>query len=322
MTPTRALTITVPEGLYGRFVEMARKQGMTPAVYGKLLFEAAYSARCGATGDRELDAAVAAIDAPSSADPEAVEHLRQRHQAALDAATKWQAEAVEQAKNWCQAAADRDDARREIKELEQALRLERQNASRIADDDRRSGQIRKQEREAYDETVGQLSAEVERLREQLQQELARNAQESQARIAAERQRDEHMISLGVVEDRCGDLARQLEEAREKCDALHEAVAERDARLSALEARIAAATMIPISHPETATLAEAGGGMEETAAARRLDQPKAVSSPIPSLTADQAKRARAYRAGGMTPASIAAAMKVEAAAVRAALKEAR
>lgn len=59
---TRGITITVNERVYAGLVDMARAASRTPNVQAQLLFEAAYSARCKPTGDRDLDAAVAAID--------------------------------------------------------------------------------------------------------------------------------------------------------------------------------------------------------------------------------------------------------------------
>jgi hypothetical protein len=61
---TRGITITVNERVYAGLVDMARAASRTPNVQAQLLFEAAYSARCKPTGDRDLDAAVAAMDEP------------------------------------------------------------------------------------------------------------------------------------------------------------------------------------------------------------------------------------------------------------------
>ncbi len=63
---TRGITITVNERVYAGLVDMARAASRTPNVQAQLLFEAAYSARCRPTGDRDLDAAVAAMDEPGS----------------------------------------------------------------------------------------------------------------------------------------------------------------------------------------------------------------------------------------------------------------
>ncbi|KAF0121971.1 MAG: hypothetical protein FD152_3694 [Xanthobacteraceae bacterium] len=62
---TRGITITVNERVYAGLVDMARAAARTPNVQAQLLFEAAYSARCKPTGDRDLDAAVAAMDEPA-----------------------------------------------------------------------------------------------------------------------------------------------------------------------------------------------------------------------------------------------------------------
>lgn len=67
------LIIRASEKVYGGLVKMARRAGRTPALEAQLLFDAAYSARCRPTGDRDLDAAVAAIDqapAPPAPVPE------------------------------------------------------------------------------------------------------------------------------------------------------------------------------------------------------------------------------------------------------------
>ncbi len=63
---TRGITITVNERVYAGLVDMARAASRTPSVQAQLLFEAAYSARCKPTGDRDLDAAVAAMEGPCS----------------------------------------------------------------------------------------------------------------------------------------------------------------------------------------------------------------------------------------------------------------
>jgi len=62
---TRGITITVNERVYAGLVDMARAAARTPSVQAQLLFDAAYSARCKPTGDRDLDAAVAAMDEPA-----------------------------------------------------------------------------------------------------------------------------------------------------------------------------------------------------------------------------------------------------------------
>ncbi len=51
-TETRALTIHVSETVYATLITKARTESKTPALYAKLLFEAAWAARCGkAEGD-------------------------------------------------------------------------------------------------------------------------------------------------------------------------------------------------------------------------------------------------------------------------------
>lgn len=57
----RIIELPVREAMFARLVELARKQGRTPAQYAYELFEAAYSARCAPTGDAALDDAVASI---------------------------------------------------------------------------------------------------------------------------------------------------------------------------------------------------------------------------------------------------------------------
>lgn len=54
----------VSSRLADNLAAMARKRGQSRDAFAQTLFDAAYSARCKPTGDRELDAAVAAIDAP------------------------------------------------------------------------------------------------------------------------------------------------------------------------------------------------------------------------------------------------------------------
>lgn len=57
---TRSLTIHVSDRVFAGLVERARVAGYTPALYAKLLFEAAYAARCGkGEGDPALEACVA-----------------------------------------------------------------------------------------------------------------------------------------------------------------------------------------------------------------------------------------------------------------------
>jgi hypothetical protein len=57
---TRGLTIHVSDRVFAGLVDRARVAGYTPALYAKLLFEAAYAARCGkGEGDPLLEACVA-----------------------------------------------------------------------------------------------------------------------------------------------------------------------------------------------------------------------------------------------------------------------
>ena len=49
---TRAITIHVSDRVYAGLIERGRKAGYTPTLYAKLLFEAAYAARCG-TGEAD-----------------------------------------------------------------------------------------------------------------------------------------------------------------------------------------------------------------------------------------------------------------------------
>jgi hypothetical protein len=72
-TMRRIIELPVREAMFARLVELARKQGRTPAQYAFELFEAAYSARSAPTGDRALDAAVAAIDMRRDEDAEAMQ---------------------------------------------------------------------------------------------------------------------------------------------------------------------------------------------------------------------------------------------------------
>jgi hypothetical protein len=55
---TQRLFVDVPEVIADNLAAMARKIGVSRNVYVKQLFEAAYSARCAPTDDRELDAAM------------------------------------------------------------------------------------------------------------------------------------------------------------------------------------------------------------------------------------------------------------------------
>jgi hypothetical protein len=51
-TETRTITIHVSETVYAKLITKARTESKTPALYAKLLFEAAWAARCGkAEGD-------------------------------------------------------------------------------------------------------------------------------------------------------------------------------------------------------------------------------------------------------------------------------
>jgi len=59
--PMRPVTIIVSELVYARLEVMARKAGRSTSAYAAELFQAAYAARCGPTGDAALDAAVAAL---------------------------------------------------------------------------------------------------------------------------------------------------------------------------------------------------------------------------------------------------------------------
>lgn len=56
----RQLNIGIDELVFERLTKMANAAGMPVSSYARVLFEAAYSARCAETGDRDLDATVAA----------------------------------------------------------------------------------------------------------------------------------------------------------------------------------------------------------------------------------------------------------------------
>jgi hypothetical protein len=53
----REIVLRVPEALYARFIEMARREGRTPGAYALELFTAAYGARVAPTGDTAPDSA-------------------------------------------------------------------------------------------------------------------------------------------------------------------------------------------------------------------------------------------------------------------------
>lgn len=68
-TPGRKqLNIAIDPKVHDRLQAMANAAGMSLSTYARTLLEAAYSARCGATGDRDLDATVAAALILSGAD--------------------------------------------------------------------------------------------------------------------------------------------------------------------------------------------------------------------------------------------------------------
>lgn len=59
--PLVPVEIMISTRMHERMGERAKKAGQPLAVYARLLLEAAWSARCGPTGDDALDAAVASI---------------------------------------------------------------------------------------------------------------------------------------------------------------------------------------------------------------------------------------------------------------------
>ncbi len=95
-TEARAITIHVSETVYARLIAKAREAGKTPALYAKLLFEAAWAARCGkAEGDPILVDCVAkslARRAPAKAPRTAVaEPIRTEQPAPCDCPPGWSA---------------------------------------------------------------------------------------------------------------------------------------------------------------------------------------------------------------------------------------
>lgn len=56
---TRQLNIDVPMKTYEAIERFAKAKGISTRAYSKALFDAAFAARCGVTGDRDLDAVVA-----------------------------------------------------------------------------------------------------------------------------------------------------------------------------------------------------------------------------------------------------------------------
>ena len=71
----RIVEVRLPGPQFGRLVEMARKAHRTPSAYAADLFQAAYSARCAPTGDRDLDGAVARLGTPEAASGPMVDAL-------------------------------------------------------------------------------------------------------------------------------------------------------------------------------------------------------------------------------------------------------
>ena len=61
MSAFHKITISIPGRAHDNLVDMARAASMPTVKYAELLFGAAYAARCGATGDRDLDAAVSRV---------------------------------------------------------------------------------------------------------------------------------------------------------------------------------------------------------------------------------------------------------------------
>ncbi|WP_294640125.1 hypothetical protein [uncultured Aureimonas sp.] len=59
--PTRKITISVTEKVFGRLDTLAREANMQTGSYTGLLFDAAYAARVKGTPDAELDAQVALV---------------------------------------------------------------------------------------------------------------------------------------------------------------------------------------------------------------------------------------------------------------------
>lgn len=60
-TDKRQINLSISETVYSRLVTHARNASMPVSSYARVLFEAAYAARCGETGDRDLDATVAGV---------------------------------------------------------------------------------------------------------------------------------------------------------------------------------------------------------------------------------------------------------------------
>jgi hypothetical protein len=81
----RVIQIKLRERQYGALVEQARKRGRTPTQWADELFQAAWTARQGPTGDQALDAAVARIGGPTLAlaDADARESALRAGQAAI-----------------------------------------------------------------------------------------------------------------------------------------------------------------------------------------------------------------------------------------------
>lgn len=57
---TRQINIKVSERVFAQLQKAGETAGMSATAYGKVLFDAAYSARCKPTGDLDLDAQVSA----------------------------------------------------------------------------------------------------------------------------------------------------------------------------------------------------------------------------------------------------------------------
>lgn len=125
----RHITILVTEKVDKRLTEMAKGADQKKADLASTLFLAAYAARCGGSGDEELEARVnTAVEAQGSAAPDAEMELARARVAELERMVAEQKRAIAEL---TREVTDLRNTSHRRKELEQELREERATAAGV-----------------------------------------------------------------------------------------------------------------------------------------------------------------------------------------------
>lgn len=293
----RIVEVRLPGTQFGKLVEMARKAHRTPSAYATDLFQAAYSARCAPTGDRDLDEAVARLGTPEAASGPMIDALHaelERVRAELARAEESIDELVAEVDRLSAAPAALDRATETEIELVRAL----------ADEQAKDAERWK----AMAAALGQQLETAMAAREQAARSAAVNA-------GAQESLDALHEELQVLGDEFG-----VEPGTERIAGLRHVLSTMNSALAAEAAKSRdAAANIRLKDARMEALARQVKQVQSPDPALSVREPEARPPAEPAaLSALQLRQVKSLRSAGNTVAEIAAEMGLPAALVRQAL----